>query len=161
MIRCLIRLRSAMCCTGVRSATAIKNYVGRGSSHWCREFELARVISFDPLGLISYPSYPILMLLISKRWVSLRSDGTVLSNCRYGFQMKPRGSAVQSHSAVSTANHCGSTAGSLNDLFQIAGSRTPSTPSCKFKLMSVGKRLDSELIHCRSRLCRSPKDQSN
>src|ERR1700675_2615963 len=47
MIRCLIRLRSAMCCTGGRSANATNDYVGKGSSPWCREFELARVISFD------------------------------------------------------------------------------------------------------------------
>ena len=46
--RCLIRLRSAICCTGERSAIATNDYVGKGSSHWCREFELARVISFDP-----------------------------------------------------------------------------------------------------------------
>ena len=37
-----------MCCTGERSAIATNDYVGKGSSPWCREFELARVISFDP-----------------------------------------------------------------------------------------------------------------
>ena len=47
MIRCLIRLRSAICCTEERSANATNNYVGKGSSPWCREFELERVISFD------------------------------------------------------------------------------------------------------------------
>jgi hypothetical protein len=49
MIRCLIRLRSAIFCTGGQSAIATNNCVGKGSSPWCREFELARVISFDPL----------------------------------------------------------------------------------------------------------------
>jgi hypothetical protein len=36
-----------MCCTEDRSAIATNDYIGKGSSHWCREFELARVISFD------------------------------------------------------------------------------------------------------------------
>jgi hypothetical protein len=41
-----------MCCTGERSAIATDDCVGKGSSHWCREFELARVISFDSVGSI-------------------------------------------------------------------------------------------------------------
>jgi hypothetical protein len=57
--------------------------------------------------------------------------------------MEPKEIALESHSAVPTANHCGC-AGSLNDLFQIAG-RQPKAihTSCEFKLMSASKRLDS------------------
>src|ERR1700676_3578761 len=50
MTPCLIRLYSAMCCTGEQSATATSACVGKGSSLWCREFAPARVISLDPLS---------------------------------------------------------------------------------------------------------------
>jgi LysR substrate binding domain len=64
-----------MCCTGERSAIATNNYVGEGSSPWCSEFELARVISFDSfkpvagLGVAVIPDWLIREDLLSGRLV--------------------------------------------------------------------------------------------